>query len=169
MQANFRAIDEALRHLHEVPVPGSVTATVRRKSWELPQEAPEFVRTVTARMLALEGDSLPVSALPADGTFPVGTTKWEKRNIAQEVPVWDPELCIQCGKCVLVCPHAAIRANVYDAAYLEGAPEGFKSAPARWQGPSGDAVHAAGRSGGLHGLLALRRGCPVRKGTGSSR
>ncbi|MFS8571894.1 MAG: pyruvate:ferredoxin (flavodoxin) oxidoreductase [Clostridia bacterium] len=134
VQANFRAIDEALRHLHEVPVPGSVTATVRRKSWELPQEAPEFVRTVTARMLALEGDSLPVSALPADGTFPVGTTKWEKRNIAQEVPVWDPELCIQCGKCVLVCPHAAIRANVYDASYLEGAPEGFKSAPARWKG-----------------------------------
>ena len=134
VQANFRAIDEALRHLHEVKVPAAVTASTRRRSWRLPDEAPEFVRTVTAELLAMRGDSLPVSALPPDGTYPVGTTRWEKRNIAQEVPVWAPDLCIQCGKCVLVCPHAAIRASVYDASYLESAPEGFKSAPARWKG-----------------------------------
>ena len=85
-------------------------------------------------MMAGNGDSLPVSALPADGTYPLGTTKWEKRNIAQEIPVWDEEICIQCGKCVLVCPHAVIRGKVYDPAALAGAPTTFKSASARWQG-----------------------------------
>jgi pyruvate-ferredoxin/flavodoxin oxidoreductase len=98
----------------------------------VPEQAPEFVRKVTSLMLLGEGDNLPVSAIPADGTWPVGTTKWEKRNIALEVPVWDENICIQCGKCVLVCPHAVIRAKVYDPALLSSAPAGFKSADARW-------------------------------------
>ena len=84
-------------------------------------------------MIAGNGDHLPVSSLPPDGTFPTGTAKWEKRNIALQIPVWDEELCIQCGKCVLVCPHAVIRSKVYDRSALSGAPPGFKSAKPRWR------------------------------------
>ena len=111
-------------------------------------------------MMAGEGDLLPVSALPVDGTCPTGTTKWEKRNIAQEIPVWDENICIQCGKCVLVCPHAVIRGKVYDPAALAGAPATFKSTAARWQGRKDEKLHAPGRAGGLHRLRALRRGLP---------
>ena len=89
--------------------------------------------TSLARIIAGDGDDLPVSAMPIDGTFPTGTAQWEKRNIALEIPVWDEELCIQCGKCVLVCPHAVIRAKVYDDSYLGDAPAGFKAVPARWK------------------------------------
>ncbi|HEX8996591.1 MAG TPA: pyruvate:ferredoxin (flavodoxin) oxidoreductase [Ktedonobacterales bacterium] len=98
-----------------------------------PAEAPTFVRQTLAPMMIGEGDSVPVSALPSDGTYPSGTAKWEKRNIALEIPQWDPELCIQCGKCFLVCPHAAIRAKVYDPAELSSAPEGFLSVDARYK------------------------------------
>jgi pyruvate-ferredoxin/flavodoxin oxidoreductase len=129
---NFAAVDSALDHLHEVRVPGRITSTTERRT-PVPAEAPAFVRTVTAAMLGGEGDRLPVSALPADGTYPSATTRWEKRNIALEIPVWDPVLCIQCGKCVLVCPHATIRAKVCEPAALGGAPPSFKSAPARWR------------------------------------
>ncbi len=132
VRKNFAAVDAALDHLHEVEVPGQVTATFDIRP-PVPPEAPEFVRRVTGAILAGEGDALPVSALPADGTYPSGTTRWEKRNIALEIPVWDPEICIQCGKCVIVCPHAVIRAKVYDPALLAGAPPTFKSAPARWR------------------------------------
>ncbi len=90
-------------------------------------------QNVTAAMIAGDGDLLPVSALPDDGTYPTATTRWEKRNIALDVPVWEPDLCIQCGKCVLVCPHAVIRAKVYDGGLLDDAPEAFKSADARLQ------------------------------------
>lgn len=133
IQANFRAVDEAVQNLHAMPIPEEMPPEEPSLP-VVPPEAPEFVRRVTAEILAGRGDSLPVSALPADGTFPVGTTRWEKRGLAEEVPVWDPDLCIQCGKCVLVCPHSAIRANVYDPELLKGAPEGFKSASARWRG-----------------------------------
>jgi len=132
VRKNFAAVDGALAHLHEVKVPDRVTATFDVRP-PVPPGAPEFVQKVTARILAGEGDSLPVSALPADGTYPSGTTQWEKRNIALEIPVWDTEICIQCGKCVLVCPHAVIRAKVYDPAALANAPATFKSAPARWR------------------------------------
>ncbi len=132
VQKNWAAVDSALEHLSEVPVPDRVTSTVEMRP-AVPDEAPEFVRRVTAKMIADEGDGLPVSALPADGTYPTGTARWEKRNIALEIPVWDEALCIQCGKCVLVCPHAVIRAKVYPPALLEGAPAGFKSAGARWR------------------------------------
>jgi pyruvate-ferredoxin/flavodoxin oxidoreductase len=132
VQKNFAAVDSALDHLYEVRVPGRVTSPFDRRP-PVPAEAPEFVREVTARMIGGEGDALPVSALPRDGTYPSGTTKWEKRNIALEIPVWDDALCIQCGKCVLVCPHAVIRAKVVRPEALADAPIGFKTAAARWR------------------------------------
>ena len=132
VQQNFAAVDMALDHIHEVQVPGKITGKPRKKE-VVPADAPEFVKTVTAEMIAGRGDLLPVSKMPADGTFPTGTTKWEKRNIALEAPVWDENLCIQCGKCSLVCPHAVIRTKVYPESELAGAPEGFRSAPAKWR------------------------------------
>jgi len=127
VQKNFAAVDAALSHLHEVKVPDSATGSTETPL-VVPPEAPEFVQTVLSKMIAGKGDELPVSLMPVDGTFPTATTQWEKRNIAQEVPVWEPDICIQCGKCVLVCPHAVIRPKVYDAKELEKAPSGFKSA-----------------------------------------
>jgi pyruvate-ferredoxin/flavodoxin oxidoreductase len=132
VRKNFEAVDATLAHLHEVNVPNRVTSNLELPP-VVPLQAPEFVQKVTAKMITGEGDLLPVSALPVDGTYPSGTTQWEKRNIALEVPVWEPDICIQCGKCVLVCPHAVIRAKVYDAGNLSAAPDGFKSASARWR------------------------------------
>ncbi len=132
VRKNFAAVDEALSHLREVPAPAAATAAFDMRP-PVPAGAPEFVRKVTARIIAGEGDDLPVSAMPIDGTFPTGTTQWEKRNIALEIPVWDEELCIQCGKCVLVCPHAVIRAKVYQPEHAAGAPGTFKHVPARWK------------------------------------
>ncbi|MCC7355413.1 MAG: pyruvate:ferredoxin (flavodoxin) oxidoreductase [Anaerolineae bacterium] len=132
VQKNFAAVDETLAHLHEVKVPSQATSTIGLPL-VVPAEAPEFVQNVTAKIIAGKGDLLPVSALPVDGTYPSGTTQWEKRNIAQEIPVWDPNICIQCGKCVLVCPHAVIRAKVYDEGASAGAPATFKSTAARWK------------------------------------
>ncbi|MBV8717010.1 MAG: pyruvate:ferredoxin (flavodoxin) oxidoreductase [Chloroflexi bacterium] len=132
VRKNFAAVDAVLAHLYEVDVPDEVSSAGGVRAAEL-AELPEFVRRVTAPMIAGQGDDLPTSALPADGTYPSGTTKWEKRNIALEIPVWDSEICIQCDKCVLVCPHAVIRAKVYDPSALQGAPTSFKSADARWK------------------------------------
>ena len=132
VRQNFAAVDAALAHLHEVPVPTQVTNTLDLPP-VVPEGAPAFVQNVTAEIIAGRGDQLPVSAFPVDGTYPVGTAQWEKRNIAQDVPVWEPDLCIECGKCVLVCPHATIRAKVYDASALASAPEGFKHMPAKWR------------------------------------
>ena len=132
VQKNYAAVDEALSHLHEVAVPDKITAVFDIRP-AVPAAAPEFVQKVTARIVEGNGDALPVSAMPIDGTFPSATAQWEKRNIALEIPEWDEELCIQCGKCVLVCPHSVIRAKVYDAQYLEGAPPTFKAVPARWK------------------------------------
>jgi pyruvate-ferredoxin/flavodoxin oxidoreductase len=132
VQRNYAAVDAALSHLHEVPVPVHATNGIPLRP-PVPSEAPAFVRDVLGPVIAGEGDSLPVSALPIDGTFPTGTAQWEKRNIALAVPVWDEALCIQCGKCVLVCPHAVIRSKVYDAEHLSEAPPTFKAVPARWK------------------------------------
>jgi len=132
VQKNFAAVDAALNHLHEVRVPSAVTSTFDLRPY-VPAAAPGFVQKVTAKIIAGEGDDLPVSAMPIDGTFPVGTAQWEKRNIALEIPEWDQDLCIQCGKCVLVCPHSVIRAKVYDEPALAGAPPTFKAVPARWK------------------------------------
>jgi pyruvate-ferredoxin/flavodoxin oxidoreductase len=132
VQKNYAAVDAALSHLHQVKVPDKVTSSFDIRP-AVPAEAPEFVQKFTARIIEGNGDDLPVSAMPVDGTFPTATTQWERRNIALEIPEWDQELCIQCGKCVLVCPHAVIRAKVYDEAHLAGAPPTFKSVPARWK------------------------------------
>jgi pyruvate-ferredoxin/flavodoxin oxidoreductase len=132
VRQNFAAVDATIAHLHEVSVPAAVSSRFDLPP-VVPEEAPVFVKNVTAVMMAGEGDSLPVSAMPVDGTFPSATTQWEKRNIALEVPVWDPDICIQCGKCVLVCPHAVIRSKVVAEAELAGAPEGFLVADARWR------------------------------------
>jgi len=126
VERNLAAIDAALANLHEVPVPADATAE-RRQPPPVPREAPDFVQRVTAVMLAGDGDRLPVSAFPPDGTWPTGTARWEKRNIALEIPAWDPSICIQCNKCALVCPHAAVRAKVYEPARLADAPPTFKS------------------------------------------
>jgi pyruvate-ferredoxin/flavodoxin oxidoreductase len=125
VQKNYAAVDQSLANLHEIKVPAKVTSNLSRRQ-PVPAEAPAFVREVLGPMIAYEGDSVPVSALPVDGTFPIGTTKWEKRNIALEIPVWESDLCIQCGKCVFVCPHAVIRHKVYDNKFLAKAPATFK-------------------------------------------
>jgi pyruvate-ferredoxin/flavodoxin oxidoreductase len=125
VRRNFAAVDATLAHLHSVPLPGTVTAQ-RTRPPIVPEESPDFVKRVTALMIAGQGDRLPVSAFPLDGTWPMGTSRWEKRNIALEIPVWDPGICIQCNKCALVCPHAAIRAKLYAPEALAGAPHGFQ-------------------------------------------
>jgi pyruvate-ferredoxin/flavodoxin oxidoreductase len=128
VRRNIEAVDRSLAALHRVAVPDRVSST-RRPRELVPADAPEFVRTVTAAMMAGHGDELPVSALPVDGTYPSGTTKYEKRNISEFVAVWDSELCIQCGNCSFVCPHSVIRSRYYDPSHLDGAPAGFRSAP----------------------------------------
>ena len=151
IQKNFRAVDESLAHLHEVQIPsssneqstqnGNSAGKVRQpialpmlsRRPPVPAQAPEFVRNVLGPMIVGDGDDLPVSALPCDGTYPSGTARWEKRNIALEMPVWEPDLCIQCGKCVMVCPHAVIRMKVYDPAELNGAPGAFLSMDAHFK------------------------------------
>jgi pyruvate-ferredoxin/flavodoxin oxidoreductase len=130
VERNFAAIDRSLAELHRVDVPAQVTS-VHGIGVPIPDDAPDFVQRVTARLMAREGDLLPVSALPVDGTFITGTTQYEKRAIAQEIPIFDPDICIDCGKCAIVCPHATIRMKVYDPSALEGAPDTFKSRPFR--------------------------------------
>jgi pyruvate-ferredoxin/flavodoxin oxidoreductase len=136
LEMNYRAVDMAPDHLHEITYPDTVTST-RDMLPPVAEEAPPYVRDVIGRMIAKEGDELPVSAFDPDGTFPSGTTKWEKRNIALEIPAWDPDTCIQCGRCVLVCPHAVIRSKVYDSAILASAPATFKSTAAKAKDYSG--------------------------------
>ena len=128
VRRNCEVVDQALAHLHEIPVPETISAT-RSRPPLVSERAPDFVQKISAVMMAGKGDLLPVSAFPVDGTWPVGTAKWEKRNLALEIPVWDAKVCIQCNQCALVCPHAAIRAKVYDDSTLAGAPPTFKSTP----------------------------------------
>jgi pyruvate-ferredoxin/flavodoxin oxidoreductase len=136
VQRNYAAVDAALEHLHQVAVPSSATGTLEIPPI-VPAGAPDFVRSVTAEILADRGDALPVSAMPVDGTWPSATSQYEKRNIALEIPVWESDLCIQCGKCVLLCPHSAIRAAIYDESMLASAPSTFKGVAARWRDLTG--------------------------------
>jgi pyruvate-ferredoxin/flavodoxin oxidoreductase len=132
VQKNFDAVDRTLARLHEVPLADEAPG-----SFEMPaavaSSAPAFVQNVLGAAIAGRGDALPVSAMPIDGTFPTGTAKWEKRNIAQQIPVWDQDICTQCGKCVLVCPHSVIRAKLYDVSHVADAPPGFKAAKPKWR------------------------------------
>ncbi|MDB9539461.1 pyruvate:ferredoxin (flavodoxin) oxidoreductase [Anabaenopsis tanganyikae CS-531] len=132
VQKNLQAVDNTLTNLHKVDIPPTVQKSkVKTQKLELLDSAPEFVRDVLGEIMAWRGDELPVSALPADGTFPTGTAKWEKRNVAEDIPVWEPDICVQCGKCVMVCPHSAIRAKVYLPDELINAPGSFKSVDAK--------------------------------------
>ncbi|HNY85405.1 MAG TPA: pyruvate:ferredoxin (flavodoxin) oxidoreductase [Candidatus Hydrogenedentes bacterium] len=132
VQKNWAAVDMALENLHEVAVPGEVTSAFDLSA-PVPANAPAFLHEFTAEIIRDRGNDMPVSKMPVDGTFPTATTQWEKRNIALEIPAWDPETCIQCGKCSLVCPHGVIRGKIVDEAALAGAPEGFQSAKAKWK------------------------------------
>ena len=130
---NFRVVDGTLERLHEVKVPSEATSAWDRGPL-VPASAPEFVKTITAKMLEGRGDEIPVSLMPVDGTFPSGTAAYEKRNVAEIVPLWDPDICVQCGQCSLVCPHAVIRAKYYHATELKHAPASFRSAPVNVRG-----------------------------------
>ncbi len=132
VKQNFDAVDQTLANLFEVKVPSAATSKIKRRP-PVPAEAPDFVVDVLGPIIAYNGEELPVSAFPVDGTFPTATTRWEKRNIALEIPVWEPDLCIQCAKCAFVCPHAVIREKVYDPALLKDAPETFKSIDAKFK------------------------------------
>ncbi len=132
VKMNYAAVDAAIEHMHEIKVPAKATSTIELPPVVSP-EAPDFIQKVTAKIMAGGGDLLPVSAMPIDGTYPSGTTKWEKRNISLDVPVWEQDLCIQCGKCMLVCPHAVIRAKVCNESEFANAPATFKFVDARWK------------------------------------
>ncbi len=132
VQRNYAAVDMALDHLYQVNVPEKMTATTDMLP-PVPHDSPEFVKDVIGTIISRDGDSIPVSKLPVDGTYPTATTQYEKRNISLEIPVWDTDICIQCGKCVFVCPHAVIREKVYDPVLLEDAPPTFKHAKARFK------------------------------------
>ncbi|MFO8183509.1 MAG: pyruvate:ferredoxin (flavodoxin) oxidoreductase [Candidatus Aegiribacteria sp.] len=130
VRKNFEAVDHTLANLHQVEYPDKATSSIEVPP-TVPEEAPEFVQRVTAKIIRMEGDDVPVSDMPADGSWPTGTTQWEKRNVALEIPVWEPDICIQCGFCSLVCPHAAIRMKVYEDKHLEDAPDTFKHTDAK--------------------------------------
>lgn len=128
VRRNFAAVDDTLAHLQRVTIPDAISST-RELPRAVPPQAPDFVQKISAVMMAGQGDELPVSAMPVDGTFPVGTAAWEKRNVSQTIPIWEEDICIQCGNCSLVCPHAVIRSKFYDVSQLSLAPKAFKSAP----------------------------------------
>ncbi len=127
---NNAAVDAALDKIYEVKVPAKATSKIKMRQM-VPDDAPDFVKNVTAELMAFHGEKVPVSKMPDDGKFPSGTTKYEKRNIAVNIPVWEPEVCIQCGTCSFVCPHASIRIKAFDPKYIDGAPKTFKSADAK--------------------------------------
>jgi pyruvate-ferredoxin/flavodoxin oxidoreductase len=158
---NHAAVDAALAHLHPVPVPAEGEGTVRRYA-VVPAAAPDFVQRVTARIMAGEGDGLPVSAFPIDGTYPTDTAKWEKRSIAHEVPIWEPDVCTQCNLCAIACPHAAIRVNAVPDGALTGAPDGLQVGRVEGQGRGArrPPLHRPARPRRLHRLRRLRRRLP---------
>ena len=160
VERNQAAVDRALAGLHRIEVPGEVTSD-REPRPIVPADAPEFVRTVIAAMMAGRGDDLPVSALPVDGTYPSGTTAYEKRNISDLVAQWDPDLCIQCGNCSFVCPHSVIRATYYDSSLRDGAPPEFRSAPLDARGLPGTLFTLQVYAEDCTGCALCVEACPV--------
>jgi len=165
--ANFRAVDDAIAALHAIEVPADVTASAVAGTEQADQaavgELPAFVREVTLPLIRGEGDRLPVSLLPDDGTFPLGTAAYEKRNIAPEIPIWEADLCTQCGKCPFVCPHAAIRSKVFPPEWLDKAPPGFRAAPVRGkQFPAGWYMSYQVAPEGCTGCTLCADICPIR-------
>ena len=159
VEMNLRAVDQTLAHLYEVKIPDAVVPVPSNGNGEL-KRAPEFVRNVLGEIIAGRGDRVPVSALPNDGTYPTGTTQFEKRNLATEVPVWDPAVCIQCGRCVMVCPHAVIRSKAYDAAVPPRRAFVVQIGGGAITGVERTEIHAASGSRRLYRLRDLRRCLP---------
>ncbi|GAB4486227.1 MAG: pyruvate:ferredoxin (flavodoxin) oxidoreductase [Anaerolineales bacterium] len=164
VKKNFEAVDQALANLHEIPVPEKATSKFSMRA-RVPDAAPDFVKKTLAPIIALEGEEVPVSAMPVDGTFPTGTTQWEKRNIALQIPVWEPDLCIQCGKCVFVCPHAVIRHKVYDKDLLAEAPATFKHAESKFKEFPGMAYTVQVAPEDCTGCTLCVEACPVKDKT----
>ena len=161
VQKNFAAVDATLEPPARSEGSDGGRQHVRRASGGSGGRRRSSCRRCWRRSSPGDGDYLPVSAMPIDGTFPTGTAQWEKRNIALEIPEWDEQLCIQCGKCVLVCPHAVIRAKVYDSRrYWKARPRRSSRRPRKWKDFKEPEVHAAGGAGRLHRLRTLRRGLP---------
>ena len=154
----------AVANLFRVEVMDAVTSDIEMPP-VVPAEAPEFVQKVTATIMARKGDSLPVSAMPVDGTYPSATTQWEKRNIALEIPVWEPDICIQCAKCALACPHAAIRFKIYDPAAAGGCARDLQVGQGARQRVRGHGGHHPDRARGLHRLWHVCRACPAKDKT----
>ncbi len=168
VQKNFAAVDQSVANLHEVKTPSKVTSKMVRRL-PVPEAAPDFVKNVLGPIIAYEGDGVPVSAMPVDGTFPTGTTQWEKRNIALEIPVWEEDLCIQCGKCVFVCPHATIRHKVFDKKFLEKAPKTFKSMDSKFKEFPGMAYTVQVAPEDCNGCGLCIEACPAKDKTNPSR
>jgi pyruvate-ferredoxin/flavodoxin oxidoreductase len=161
VKQNFEAVDQTLAHLREITVPATVSSKINMRA-RVPAGAPEFVRNTLGPIIALEGEEVPVSAMPIDGTFPSGTTQWEKRNIALEIPVWEQDLCIQCGKCVFVCPHAVIRHKVYDKAELANAPATYKHTESKFKEFPGMAYTIQVAPEDCTGCTLCIEACPVK-------
>ncbi|AEG01158.1 pyruvate:ferredoxin (flavodoxin) oxidoreductase [Methylomonas methanica] len=169
VELNFKAIDDTLAGLHQVALPKQSTSSFDIKG-RIDESAPEFVKRVTAEIIAGRGDLLPVSAMPVDGTFPTGTTAYEKRNLALEIPVWETDLCTECGKCAMVCPHAAIRSKIYPVDALENAPETFKHAPMLGKDfPAGLAMTYQVAAEDCTGCSLCVDICPIRDKSNASR
>ncbi len=158
---NFQAVEAGANNIEEVAVPAKAQSAIRMKTG-LGADAPEFVRTTTAAIIDGKGDAVPVSGMPADGTFPTGTAKYEKRNIAVDIPVWDTDVCIQCGICSFVCPHATIRMKIVDADQLQGAPAAFKSTAAKGKGLEGKKFSLQVAPEDCTGCGACVHNCPAK-------
>ena len=162
VQMNYNAVDEAIKNVFEVKYPDQATSKIKKPP-VVPANAPDFVKNVTAKMIQGNGDDLPVSAMPIDGTFPTATTQYEKRNIAIEIPEWEPDTCIQCGQCSLVCPHAAIRLKVYSPDYLGKAPATFKSVDAKGPQAKGNKFTVQVAPEDCTGCGICIQACPARQ------
>jgi pyruvate-ferredoxin/flavodoxin oxidoreductase len=164
VKRNFEAVDHTLANLYVVNYTENASSALKLRP-AMASEAPDFVRNVLGPMVVYEGDGVPVSALPHDGTFPTATSQWEKRNISLDIPVWDPDVCIQCGKCVFVCPHAVIRMKVYDGQLLDDAPETFKSIDAKFKGVPGDKFTIQVAPEDCTGCALCVEACPAKNKT----